>query len=162
MKSLSQAIVSQSLLDTVSQAAVKSARRRMNRNFHDTDEAPCQRLINAIEPGSYIQPHRHLDPNKEESMIVLRGILGVVFFDDAGQVSGVVKLIPGGENVAVNIPVGSYHSVLGLEPGTVFFEAKAGPYRPLSPEEKAPWAPGEGDGGAEAYYAGLLAQLVNA
>jgi len=95
-------------------------------------------------------------------MIVLRGILGVVFFDDAGQVSGVVKLIPGGENVAVNIPVGSYHSVLGLEPGTVFFEAKAGPYRPLLPEEKAPWAPGEGDDRAEAYHAGLLARLTHA
>ncbi|MGD9787525.1 MAG: WbuC family cupin fold metalloprotein [Sulfuricellaceae bacterium] len=162
MKSLSQALVSQSLLDAVSQTAAESPRRRMNRNFHDTNEAPCHRLLNAIEPGSYIQPHRHLDPNKEESIIVLRGAVGVVFFDDAGQVLGTARLVPGGENVAVNIPVGAYHSVLGLEPGTVFFEAKAGPYLPLLPAEKAPWAPGEGDAGAETYYAGLLAQVMKA
>ncbi len=160
MKSLSQAIVSQSLLDAVSRAAAESPRRRMNRNFHDDNEAPCHRLLNAIEPGSYIQPHRHLDPNKEESMIVLRGMLGVVFFDEDGRVLETAKLTPGGENVAVNIPVGVYHSVLGLEAGTVFFEAKAGPYLPLLPEEKAPWAPGEGDGAAEAYHAGLLARVM--
>ena len=46
---------------------------------------------------------------------------------------------------------------LALEPGTVFFEAKAGPYLPLAAEEKAPWAPAEGDPGVADYYAGLVA-----
>jgi hypothetical protein len=46
--------------------------------------------------------------------------------------------------------------VFALEPGTVFLEAKAGPYLPLSADEKAPWAPVEGDGKAPA----LLAEWV--
>jgi cupin fold WbuC family metalloprotein len=160
VKSLSQAIVGQSLLDTVSRAAAESPRRRMNHNFHDTGDAPCHRLLNAIEPGSYIPPHRHLDPNKEESMIVLRGTLGVIFFGTDGQVLGTARLTPGGDGVAVNVPVGVYHSVLGLVPGTVFFETKSGPYLPLTDDERAPWAPGEGDGGAAEYHAGLLSLLT--
>jgi hypothetical protein len=38
-----------------------------------------------------------------------------------------------------------------LEPGTVFFEAKAGPYLPLNDSEIAGWAPPEGDDGALLY-----------
>jgi cupin fold WbuC family metalloprotein len=33
---------------------------------------------------TYIPPHRHLDPNKDETFVVLRGLLGLVLFDDAG------------------------------------------------------------------------------
>ena len=36
------------------------------------------------------------------------------------------------------------NTLVALETGTVFFEAKAGPYRPLIPAEKAAWAPAEG------------------
>ena len=45
----------------------------------------------------------------------------------------------------VNIPHEIFHTCVSLEEGTVFFEAKAGPFIPLAPEEKAPWAPPEND-----------------
>ncbi len=143
------------LLDQTSAAARTNPRRRKNHNFHAADDAACHRLLNAVEPGSYIPPHRHLDPAKDEAMIVLRGRLGVVFFDEAGRVADQAVLAPGGAQVGVEIPHGTYHTVLALEPGTVFFEAKAGPYLPLTAEERAPWAPGEGEEGAAAYLAGL-------
>jgi cupin fold WbuC family metalloprotein len=148
-------IIDQKLLDEVSAEAVGSARRRKNRNFHVNNEAPCHRLLNAIEPDSYIPPHRHQDPAKDESIIVLRGRLGIVFFDERGQVSQTASLETGGSAVGVDIPHGCYHSVLCLTPGSVFFEAKAGPYAPLLPEEQAPWAPGEGNAGAPEYLASL-------
>ena len=47
------------LLDTVSAAAQTSPRGRKNHNFHTADAAQCHRLLNAIEPGSYVAPHRH-------------------------------------------------------------------------------------------------------
>lgn len=151
-------LISQTVLDSVTAEAKQSPRQRKNRNFHRHDADPCHRLLNAIEPGSYIPPHRHLDPNKDEAMIVLRGAMGVVFFDTAGQVTGTAVLTPGGEAVGVNIPHGAYHTVLGLESGTVFFEAKSGPFLPLTEEERVSWAPAEGSDEAAAYY-GRLAGL---
>jgi cupin fold WbuC family metalloprotein len=148
------------LLDVVSRAAAESPRGRRNHNFHAADADACHRLLNAIEPGSYVPPHRHLDPAKDETMIVLRGALGVVLFDASGAVTAHARLTPGGDPLAVNIPHGAFHAVLGLVPGTVFFEAKAGPYRPLAAAERAPWAPLEGAGGAAAYYRELARLFV--
>ena len=42
-----------------------------------------------------------------------------------------------------------------LEDGTLFFEAKAGPYVPLAPDEKASFAPPEGDPRVPEYLAWL-------
>ena len=75
-------LIDQALLDSVSLEAGRNPRQRKNRNFHADDTAPAHRLLNAIEPGSYLMPHRHLDANKDETMIVLRGRMGVIFFDD--------------------------------------------------------------------------------
>lgn len=143
------------LLDEVSAEARASPRGRKNRNFHPADDAPAQRLVNAIEPGSYVAPHRHLDPHKDETMIVLRGRLGLVIFDAAGGVAKTSVLSIKDGALGVDIPHGSWHTVLALESGTVFFEAKAGPYQPLVPTERASWAPQEGDAGAASYRAWL-------
>ena len=79
-------LISLASLDSLSAQARSSARRRKNYNFHaETDLA--NRLLNAVEPGSYVQPHRHLDPSKDETLVVVRGSFGVVFFDDSGTVT---------------------------------------------------------------------------
>lgn len=150
-------IVTSALLDEVTAQAAASPRGRKNHNFHPADDFCCHRLLNAMEPGSYIQPHRHLDPAKDESIVVLRGALGLVSFADDGTVTGSFILRPGGDAIAVDIPHGAFHTVLCLAPGTVFFEAKAGPYLPLTAAEKAPWAPAEGEPAAPAYLASLAA-----
>lgn len=136
------------LLAAVCRDAAARPRLRANFNFHASDDSPAHRLLNAIEPGSWLPPHRHLDPAKDETIIVLAGALGVVIFDDSGTVVALRRLTPGGDCCGVDIPHGTWHTVLALEPGTVLFEAKAGPYRPLTADELAPWAPGEGQPGA--------------
>ncbi|WP_291988357.1 WbuC family cupin fold metalloprotein [Candidatus Accumulibacter sp. ACC007] len=148
-------LIDQALLDSVSGEASRSPRQRKNRNFHADDAAPAHRLLNAIEPGSYLMPHRHLDANKDETMIVLRGRLGVVFFDELGQVQQTAVLAPMGPICGVDIPHGVYHTVLALDPGTVMLEAKGGPYLPLDEAERAPWAPAEGAPQAAAYALSL-------
>lgn len=152
-------LIDDALLDQVSAEARQSPRGRKNRNFHTNDAQPGHRLLNAIEPGSYIMPHRHLDPNKDETMVVLRGRLGLVTFDDAGVIVDAVEVGKGGAAIGMDIPHGTWHTVFALEPGTVFLEAKAGPYLPLTADEKAPWAPAEGDPGASAYLAALVARF---
>lgn len=144
-------LITAALLNEVSMEAAANPRRRKNRNFHSENDASCHRLLNAMEPDSYIPPHRHQCPTKDESIIVLRGRLGLVYFDEHGRVAGASLLAPDSAAMGVDIAHGQYHSLVALVPGTVFFEAKAGPYAPLLPEEKAPWAPGEGEPGAAPY-----------
>jgi cupin fold WbuC family metalloprotein len=152
-------LIDSTLLDEVIAEARTSPRQRKNRNFHTSDAQPGHRLLNAIEPGSYIMPHRHLDPNKGETMIVLRGTLGLVSFDDAGNIIDAVKVSHGGSAQGVDIPHATWHTVFALETGTVFLEAKAGPYLPLTEDEKATWAPAEGDSAAADYLARLMRRL---
>lgn len=148
-------IIDQATLDLVSEQARASPRKRKNLNFHGCDADASHRLLNAIEPGSYIPPHRHQDAAKDESIVVLRGRIGAVFFDDSGAITESVILEAGGRRPMVNVPHGTFHTVLALEPGTVFFEAKAGPYFPLGASERAPWAPAEGEAGAAGDLSGL-------
>jgi len=148
-------VIDQALFAELSAEAQQAPRRRKNRNFHPADDYPGHRLLNAIEPGSYVMPHRHLDPAKDESIVCLRGRLGMVVFGPSGQVDRNILLTPAGANIGVDIPHGVYHTVLALESGTVFFEAKAGPYVPLAAAERALWAPAEGEAGVAEYLAGL-------
>ncbi|MBS1157228.1 MAG: cupin fold metalloprotein, WbuC family [Proteobacteria bacterium] len=139
------------ILAALSKEARNAPRRRMNQNFHVDDQALCHRMLNAVEPDSYVPPHRHLSPDKAETIIVLAGRVGVLAFDEAGQITMFRILAPNSGTVGVDIPAGVMHSVVALEPGSVFFESKAGPYLPLAQEEKASWAPSEGSEAAKEY-----------
>jgi cupin fold WbuC family metalloprotein len=152
-------LIDDALLGEVCAEAAASPRRRKNRNFHPRDDHPAHRLLNAMQPDSYIPPHRHLDPNKDETFVVLRGRLGLVLFDDAGGVVRSVEIGPGAAAIGVDIPHGTWHTALALEPDTVFLEAKAGPYLPFSEAERAPWAPAENSPDAAPYLALLKLML---
>lgn len=153
-------IIDQTLLERISAEARENPRLRKNFNLHPSDDFCCHRLFNAMEPGSYIRPHRHLDPLKDESIVVVRGRMGVISFDEKGEVIGGSILTAGGGNVAVDIPHGGFHTFISLESGTVFFESKAGPYHPLSEEEKARWSPAEGSPEAASYLEKLARLLT--
>ncbi len=144
-------LITRSLLSELSTAAGQSPRLRKNRNFHAVDSAPAHRLLNALEPESYVRPHRHLDSAKDETMIVVRGKFGLVIFNHDGSVDSATAIEPAGEVIGVDIPHGTFHMILGLAPGSIFFEAKAGPYVPLAEAELASWAPAEGSTGAGPY-----------
>lgn len=137
-------LIDQTLLDQTCQTAATSDRQRKNANFHPADDFPAHRLINAMQPGSYVRPHRHNDPNKDESIVVLQGRFGYLTFDDQGQVLETLTLSAGGPVYGVDIPHGTTHTLLALVPDSVFFEAKAGPFVPLSADEITPWSPAEG------------------
>jgi cupin fold WbuC family metalloprotein len=108
-----------------------------------------------MQPDSYIPPHRHLDPDKDETFVVLRGLLGLVLFDDQGGIVRSVKVGAGGTAFGVDIPHGTWHTAMALEPDTVFLEAKAGPYLPFTEAERAPWAPAENTPEAGPYLGAL-------
>ncbi len=147
--------VSRQMLDRLSTEAKQSPRLRKNYNFHTSDGDRCHRLLNAMEPDSYIQPHRHLSVDKDESLVVLRGKIGLIIFTGDGAVAEKVLLEPAGNVMMANIPHGTFHTLVSLDGPSIFFEAKAGPFIPVTQEEKAPWAPQEGDAAAVAYLRSL-------
>lgn len=145
------------VLDQLTEKAKASPRLRMNHNFHPANESSCHRLLNAIEPGSYIRPHCHLDPEKDESFVLLRGQLGVICFDAAGEVTETARLIAGSDQTVITIPHGVFHTAVSLASGTIFFEAKAGPYIPFLQAEIASWAPADTDTASRDYLQQLCA-----
>lgn len=148
-------IVTPKLLDELSQRAASLPRKRTNHNFHDDHSDPINRMLNAFEPGTYIQPHKHENPDKREVFIVLRGSLVVVFFDDSGAATEFILLDPEKGNHAVEIPVGAWHTLFSLESGSVVYEMKDGPYFPSYDKDFASWAPKEGDLGCDEYVKSL-------
>lgn len=136
--------VDATLLDLLTERAKGSPRLRMNHNFHPDDRSSCHRLLNAIEPGSYIQPHRHLDREKDETFVLLRGELGVITFTDSGEIDETALLKSGSDRTVLTIPNGVFHTAVSLQSGTIFFEAKAGPYIPFTEAERGGWAPADG------------------
>ena len=150
-------VIDDGLLDEVCAEAAASPRRRKNRNFHPRDDHPGHRLLNALQSDTYIPPHRHLDPNKDETYVVLRGLLGIVEFDDAGLAVRRLKVGAGTTVVGVDVAHGTWHTAIALVDDTVFLEAKSGPYLPLTADERAPWAPAEDSPEAASYLAQLKA-----
>lgn len=144
-------LIDQALLDRLEAEAARSPRRRRNLNFHGADHHPAHRLLNAVATDSYIPPHRHLHETKDETFLVLRGRLGLLTFDDQGHVTRTIVMAPGSDCLGADLPHGTWHTLVALDPGTVFLEAKAGPYQPLADDERAPWAPAEGAPDANAY-----------
>ena len=144
-------LITNDTLSQLSQSAKENSRLRKNLNFHSRNEAHCHRLLNALEPGTYIPPHRHQDMEKDETIVILKGRFGVLIFDEVGAVTEQFIIAESGTNLGVTIPAGVFHSMLSLESGSVFFESKAGPYAALTDAEKASWAPSEGDPDSAAF-----------
>ena len=120
-------ILNAELMDSVSSQAKESPRLRMNYNFHEDLSDKCQRLLNALEPGTVMPIHHH---KVDEMWIVLRGSLKLTIHDDAGKVVESHVLSPQKGQFGANIPAGTWHSLECLESGTVIFEVKEGPYIP--------------------------------
>ena len=121
------------LLDELTKQAKASPRLRMNYDLRNSEEDYSQRMLNAIEPGSQLPIHRHR--KSSETVVCLRGHLREMFYNDNGEVTEVIDLMPNSECVAVNIPIGQWHTVQSLESGTVILEMKDGAYEPLLSED---------------------------
>ena len=128
-------------------------------NHNPVIPAILQRLLNAAEPGTYIQPHKHEDPDKNEIFVILKGSVVVVEFDDKGNIIDHLILNAAGDGKAVEISPRRWHSFIVLKPGSVLYEVKEGPYDKTADKKFAAWAPAEGSGSAQAFNAKVLAKL---
>src|SRR4028119_475979 len=137
--------IDKKLTDQVSAKAKVSPRKRMNHNFHQSPEDLLNRMLNAMEPGTYVCPHKHESPEKREAFIVLSGSFLIVEFDNTGKITDHIILNREKGNFGLEIAPGTYHTLICLEPGSVLYELKDGPYNVSNDKQFAPWAPAEGD-----------------
>jgi len=124
-------VITQALLDKLTEEAKASPRLRMNYDLRNSDADQSQRMLNAIEPGSPLPIHRH--QKTSETVVCLRGRLVEEYYDELERTcTETIELTPNGPVVALNIPAGQWHTVRSLESGSCILEMKNGSYEPLS------------------------------
>jgi cupin fold WbuC family metalloprotein len=146
---------------TALKAAVKaSAKRRARINAHPDGEDALHEMIIAIDPASYIRPHKH--PGKSEAFHIIEGEVDIVVFTDDGEIDRVVPLgAPGsGRSFYYRMSTPFFHTLIIRSDILIVHEITNGPFRPeatvfadFAPEESEPEK-------AAAYQAELLHRVA--
>lgn len=124
-------------------ASRNSPRKRMIMPIHRKQDARVQRMLNFLQPGTYIRPHKHPLPHATESIIVLKGAIRFFIFDDEGNLEHIFIVIDRFAENLIDFEPGLWHSFIVLEEDTILFEIKKGPYDAETDKVFAHWAPGE-------------------
>lgn len=124
-------IIYKQILDGLNAQAKASPRLRMNMDLRNSPSDGSQRMLNALEPGTVMPIHRHRASS--EIVVIIRGKIQWVFYDDDGNETERVTLDANGELRCLNVEKGRWHSLECLESGSVLFECKDGAYEPLGP-----------------------------
>ena len=106
-------------------------------------------MLNFMQPGTYVRPHRHPLDHATESIQILRGELGCLVFEPDGQIRSTHHLRATAATAFLDLEPGLWHGMVVLEPDTVVLEFKQGPYDATTDKEFASWSPPEGSPEAE-------------
>jgi cupin fold WbuC family metalloprotein len=132
------------LIDELAAKAAASPRRRAHFNIHAAATDAVQRFLVVAQGDSYFRPHLHR--TNAELVVMLRGQIEIVTFDDAGHVVGRQQLGDGTGQFAYEMPNGTWHTLIAAGGPAAFLEVKQGPYDPATAADFAQWAPAEGEG----------------
>lgn len=142
-------------------AAVKaSPKGRARINAHPDGEDTLHEMIIAIDPASYIRPHKH--PGKSEAFHIVEGDVDIVVFSDDGEIDRIVELgAPGGSRAFYyRMSSAFFHTLIIRSRMLIVHEITNGPFRPQA-TVFADFAPEESETGkAEAWQADLLARVA--
>ncbi len=148
-------VLTQTQAHEVLRVSRESDRRRAILPFHKDHGELLHRMFNAVQPGTYVRPHRHTRSRKTEGFVVLRGALDFLVFDDAGALTMAQRLEAGGDAFGIDISPSSYHSFVVRAPDTLLYEVKPGPYTAADDKDFAAWAPAENTPEVAVYLDGL-------
>ena len=126
-------IVDKKILDELTALAKANPRLRQALDLRNSPEDLSQRMLNALEPGTVMPIHRHRQSS--ETVVILRGKICWIFYDDNGNETERVTLDAEGELRMLLVEKDRWHSLECLESGSVLFESKDGAYTPLGPED---------------------------
>ena len=138
--------VDQALFDHMAGVARQHPRLRKNHNLHQESDL-VQRFLNVLQPGTYVRPHRHVRDQPGtgfECFLVLQGAIGLLVMDDEGTILLEEQLAATGPVKGVELGDNQFHTLVALEPDTVMFELKQGPYQPTADKDFLEGFPPEG------------------
>lgn len=148
-------------LDTLKAAVKASPKRRARINAHPDGEDALHEMIIAIDPTSYIRPHKH--PGKSEAFHIIEGDVDIVVFDDEGEIDRVVALgAPGsGRSFYYRMSKPFFHTLIIRSDMLIVHEITNGPFRPQG-TVFADFAPEDTEREKAAAYQAELVQRVAA
>ena len=126
-------VIDNKILDDLSAQAKANPRLRQAMDLRNSPEDLSQRMLNALEPGTVMPIHRH--HASSETVVLLRGKIEWVFYDDNGNVTERVTLNANAEPRMLIVERDRWHSLVCLEEGSVLYESKNGAYQPLEEDE---------------------------
>ena len=126
-------VITKEILDELSAKAKENPRLRQSMDLRNSPEDGSQRMLNALEPGTVMPIHRH--HGSSETVVILRGKIQWVFYDDQGRITESTELRSDGDIRMLNVEKDRWHSLECLESGSVLYESKDGPYHPLEEDE---------------------------
>lgn len=136
-----------------------SRRRRIILPLHRRQEAPVQRMVNFLQPDTYIRPHLHPREDATESITMMQGRICFLVFDEEGSIEQMIPLGGEGEPRVIDLEPRVWHSFLVMEDDTVIFESKMGPYDTERDKTFAAWSPEEGTDEAMAWIREMKRQM---
>lgn len=126
-------LFSSTLFDELTTQAKASPRLRMNFDLRNTPDDLSQRMLNALEPGTVMPIHRHR--NTSETIVVLRGKVKWLYYNDKGELTDTILVEAGGDICGLSVPKGQWHSLECLETGSVILDCKDGAWEALKEED---------------------------
>jgi cupin fold WbuC family metalloprotein len=141
-------------------ASRASARKRIIFPIHRTQPSLVQRMLNFLQPGTYVKPHIHRGEDSSESVVLLTGSLQYFIFNAEGDMIHSFKTVAGTPSAVLDMEPDVWHSFIVLEPDTVIFECKKGPYEAASDKDFASWAPNEGTPEADEWVRRMEARVA--
>lgn len=124
-------IINKGMLDDLTRQAKSSPRLRMNLDLRNSADDNSQRMLNAIEPGTVLPIHRHM--NSSVTIVCVRGRFEELLYDDSGNLIEAIDMRPGGN--VINLPIGQWHTIKSLESGTVLLEVQDGKWEKMREED---------------------------
>jgi cupin fold WbuC family metalloprotein len=125
-------VINKDILDKLTIQAKSNPRLRQAMDLRNSPEDGSQRMLNALEPGTVMPIHRH--HASSETVIILRGRIRWMFYDEDGNETESILLDGNGDIRMLNVERDRWHSLECIE-SAVLFECKNGAYAPLADDE---------------------------
>jgi cupin fold WbuC family metalloprotein len=122
-------------------SAEQNARKRYPKILHKKGDE-FNRVFNFMMSESYMHPHLHPGPEKNERIYIVSGKISVLYFNDLGEC---IKstLLEKGMVELIEVPAYTWHTYVILTDHAITYETMMGVYEPNTWKKIAPWAPNE-------------------
>ena len=141
-------VVSAGICDELEELGV-SKQTNVRLCLHLDSGNPLQEMVIFQAATRFFPPKRHVD--KAKSFTILRGVLGIFWFDATGNLMGAAALSEAGPRIC-RVNGGIYHVDIPLTATCIHHEVTTGPFRGADDREIASWGPPPQEPAAMARY----------